>query len=103
MSMDAPSSVSIQTSAEPIPSMPEWFGEVALIAHTLTRLSLLSEICERVSHRATARIAGVVGRSREPSAAESGIDPGCDTQGTHVLWSRFAGAEQRLQLACEIR
>ena len=48
MNMDAPSSVSIQTSAEPIPSMPEWFGEVALIAHTLTRLSLLSEISERV-------------------------------------------------------
>jgi hypothetical protein len=48
MNMDAPSSVSIQTSAEPIPSMPEWFGEVALIAHTLTRLSLLSEISARV-------------------------------------------------------
>src|SRR5713226_2843730 len=48
MNMDAPSSVSIQTSVEPIPSMPEWFGEVALIAHTLTRLSLLSEISEQV-------------------------------------------------------
>ena len=48
MSMDAPSSVSIQTSAEPIPSMPEWFGEVALLAHTMTRLGLLAEISERV-------------------------------------------------------
>ena len=43
-----PSSVNIQTSVEPIPSVPEWFGEVALIAHTLTRLGLLAEISERV-------------------------------------------------------
>ena len=28
--------------------MPEWFGEVALLAHTLTRLGLLAEISERV-------------------------------------------------------
>jgi hypothetical protein len=48
MSMDAPSSVNIQTAVEPIPSVPEWFGEVALIAHTLTRLGLLAEISERV-------------------------------------------------------
>ena len=48
MSMDNLSSVSIQTSAEPIPSVPVWFGEVALLAHTLTRLGLLSEISERV-------------------------------------------------------
>src|SRR5438876_7517816 len=48
MNMDAPCCVSIPTSAQPIPSLPEWFGEVALIAHTLTRLSLLSEISERV-------------------------------------------------------
>jgi hypothetical protein len=48
MSMDAPSSVSIQTSAEPIPSVPAWFGEVALLAHTLTRLGLLAAISERV-------------------------------------------------------
>jgi len=46
--MDAPSSVSIQTSAEPIPSVPAWFGEVALLAHTLTRLGLLAAISERV-------------------------------------------------------
>jgi hypothetical protein len=46
--MDAPSSVSIQTSEEPILSVPAWFGEVALMAHTLTRLGLLAEISERV-------------------------------------------------------
>ena len=28
--------------------MPAWFGEVALLAHTLTRLGLLSEISERI-------------------------------------------------------
>lgn len=48
MSMDTPSPVTIQTSAEPIPSLPTWFGEVALIAHTFTRLGLLAEISERV-------------------------------------------------------
>jgi hypothetical protein len=48
MSMDAPSSVSIQTSAEPTPSVPVWFGEVALLAHTLTRLGLLADISEHV-------------------------------------------------------
>ena len=48
MSTDNPSSVTIQTDAAPIPSVPAWFGEVALLAHTLTRLGLLSEISERV-------------------------------------------------------
>jgi hypothetical protein len=48
MSTDNPSSVTIQTNASPIPSMPVWFGEVALIAHTLSRLGLLAEISERV-------------------------------------------------------
>jgi len=47
-SMDVPSSVNIQTEASPIPSVPAWFGEVALLAHTLTRLGLLAEISERV-------------------------------------------------------
>jgi len=32
--------MSIQTEASPIPSVPAWFGEVALVAHTLTRLGL---------------------------------------------------------------
>ena len=48
MSTDNPSSVNIQTEASPIASVPAWFGEVALIAHTLTRLGLLSDISERV-------------------------------------------------------
>jgi hypothetical protein len=48
MSTDNPSSVSIQTDASPIASVPAWFGEVALLAHTLTRLGLLAEISERV-------------------------------------------------------
>ena len=48
MSTDNPSSVTIQTEASPISSVPAWFGEVALLAHTLTRLGLLSEISERV-------------------------------------------------------
>src|SRR6266571_5248317 len=48
MSTDNPSSVSVQTDALPMASVPAWFGEVALIAHTLTRLGLLSEISERV-------------------------------------------------------
>jgi hypothetical protein len=48
MNKDAPSSVSIQTSAELLPAMPAWFGEVALIAHTLTRQGLLAEISEQV-------------------------------------------------------
>jgi hypothetical protein len=48
MSTDNPSSVSIQTEASPITSVPAWFGEVALLAHRLTRLGLLSEISERV-------------------------------------------------------
>ncbi len=48
MNKDTPSSVSIQTSEEPLPSMPAWFGEVALLAQTFTRLGLLSQICERV-------------------------------------------------------
>src|SRR5260370_37598520 len=48
MSTDAPSSVSIQTEASPIPSVPAWFGEVALVAHILTRQCLLAELSERV-------------------------------------------------------
>src|SRR5216684_4028734 len=48
MNTDDLSSVSIQTEASPIPSLPAWFGEVALVAHILTRQGLLSEISERV-------------------------------------------------------
>jgi hypothetical protein len=48
MSMDNPSSLSLQTSADPMASVPAWFGEEALIAHPLTRLGVLSDISERV-------------------------------------------------------
>jgi len=48
MSTDHPSSVSLQTSTESVASVPQWFGEVALIAHTMTRLGLLPEISEHV-------------------------------------------------------
>ena len=48
MSTSDPPSVNIQTSAEPLPSVPAWFGEVALVAHTMTRLGFLSKISERV-------------------------------------------------------
>jgi hypothetical protein len=48
MSTDNPSSVTLQTDASPIVSVPAWFGEVALIAHTMTRLGLLAEISEHV-------------------------------------------------------
>jgi hypothetical protein len=48
MSTDNPSLVNIQASVLPMASVPVWFGEVALIAHTMTRLGLLSDISERV-------------------------------------------------------
>ncbi len=48
ISTDDPFSVSIQSEASPIPSVPAWFGEVALLAHTMTRLGLLSDISKQV-------------------------------------------------------
>src|SRR6266487_1305014 len=48
MSMDDSSTAHIQTEASPIPSVPAWFGEVALVAQTLTRLGLLSKISDQV-------------------------------------------------------
>lgn len=41
-------SVSIQTSAEPVPAVPPWFGEVAVIAQYLGHVGLLATIEERV-------------------------------------------------------
>jgi hypothetical protein len=43
-----PPSVTIQTSPEPVPAVPTWFGEVTVIAHSLRHLGMLSEIAERV-------------------------------------------------------
>src|SRR6266699_5697871 len=48
MNTDEPFSVSIQTESSPIPSVPAWFGEVALVAHTLTRQGILSKISDEV-------------------------------------------------------
>src|SRR5437764_498340 len=48
MTTDQPFSVSIQAEASPTPSVPAWFGEVALVAHTLTRQGILSKISEEV-------------------------------------------------------
>src|SRR5438128_11624195 len=48
VSTDNVSAGGSQAEAWPIASVPAWFGEVALIAHTLTRLGLLAEISERV-------------------------------------------------------
>src|SRR6266487_4127385 len=45
---DEPISVSIQTEASPVSSVPAWFGEVALVAHTLTRQGGLSNISDEV-------------------------------------------------------
>jgi hypothetical protein len=44
----APASVTIQTSPEPVPAVPPWFGEVTVIAHYLRHLGVLSVIEERV-------------------------------------------------------
>jgi hypothetical protein len=48
MNTDEPFSVSIQTEASPIPSVPAWFGEVALVAHALARQGILSKISHEV-------------------------------------------------------
>lgn len=43
------SSVSIQTSAQSVPSTPSWLGEVTLLAHHLNRQKILERISEQVS------------------------------------------------------
>src|SRR5258708_17147097 len=48
MSDDATSAVTIQTSSESLPSVPEWFGEVTLVAHHLEQQGVLSAVSERV-------------------------------------------------------
>jgi hypothetical protein len=42
------SPVSLQTSPQSVSSTPQWFGEVAVVAHDLRRLGMLSDITERV-------------------------------------------------------
>lgn len=48
MASIADSSVTIQTSAQSVPSTPAWFGEVTLIAHYLKQQGVLSALEERV-------------------------------------------------------
>ena len=48
MNTDEPFSVSIQTEASPVPSVPAWFGEVALVAHALACQGGLSKISDEV-------------------------------------------------------
>src|SRR5438270_10452612 len=48
MTSIADSPVTIQTSAQSVPSTPSWFGEVSLVAHYLRRQNVLSEIEEQV-------------------------------------------------------
>lgn len=42
------SSVTIRTSSELVPSVPEWFGEVILITHHLQQQGVLAAVSERV-------------------------------------------------------
>src|SRR5215831_6836271 len=44
----AQASATIQTSSEPVPTVPPGFGEVTVIAHYLRYLGVLSAITERV-------------------------------------------------------
>jgi hypothetical protein len=48
MTSIASAAVSIQTSPQSVPSTPSWFGEVAVVAHFLTRLGLLESIATAV-------------------------------------------------------
>src|SRR5712691_4363583 len=48
MTSIAYSPVSIQASAQSVPSTPGWFGEVTLISHYLKRQGVLAEISEQV-------------------------------------------------------
>lgn len=48
MTTIAQSSVQIQTSAESVPAVPAWFGEITLFAHHLTRHQILKRISEQV-------------------------------------------------------
>jgi hypothetical protein len=42
------SSVNIQTSAQPVPSLPAWFGEITLMTHHLQRQGVLAAIEEQI-------------------------------------------------------
>ena len=48
MSSIVDSSVTIQTSAQSVPSIPSWLGEVAAVAQVLTHVDLLKAIADHV-------------------------------------------------------
>ena len=48
MTSIASSAVSIQTSAQAVPTPPSWFGEVTLICHHLKRQGVLAALGEQV-------------------------------------------------------
>jgi hypothetical protein len=48
MTSIAHSAVTIQVSAQSVPSTPSWFGEVAIMAQHLTRLGILDAVGQRV-------------------------------------------------------
>src|SRR5258708_19255516 len=48
MTTIAYSPVNIQTSAQSVPSIPDWFGEITLMAHCLHRQEVLAAIEEQV-------------------------------------------------------
>src|SRR6266550_6674962 len=48
MTTIAYSSVNIQTSVQSVPSIPDWFGEITLMAHHLQRQGVLAAIEEQV-------------------------------------------------------
>ncbi len=48
MTTIAYSSVKIQTSAQSVPSIPTWFGEITLLVHYLQNQGVLAAIEERV-------------------------------------------------------
>ena len=48
MTTIAYSSVNIQTSVQSVPSIPDWFGEITLMAHHLQQQGVLAAIEEQV-------------------------------------------------------
>src|SRR5438876_10339584 len=48
MTTIAYSPVKIQTSAQSVPSIPAWYGEITLMAHYLQKQGVLSAISEQV-------------------------------------------------------
>lgn len=48
MSRIVEAQVSIQTSPQPVPSPPSWFGEVVLVVTYLKKQGVLTKLCEQV-------------------------------------------------------